>query len=99
MNRNQWHGPSEIATQKELIKEIEQTFVKRGEITTKKGMLSSKEKPVWKCECGKVNDEDITYCTKCGDDIYGFHDGELKPEKAISKINEKLMLLGEFQPS
>src|SRR6266496_3647452 len=57
---------------------INETFVERGTRTTKKQLLSSKEKEVWTCECGKTNDMN-TYCSGCGQDIYGFKQNEIKP--------------------
>ena len=50
---------------------VNKSFKERGTRTTKKQMLSSKEKEVWICECGKTNEVN-TYCIGCSKDIYGF---------------------------
>lgn len=39
-----------------IVDKLAIKFVKRGEETSVKKMLSSKAKEVWKCECGRVND-------------------------------------------
>lgn len=74
---------------------LSETFVERGTRTTKKQLLSSKEKDVWICECGKINDAD-TYCDGCDRDITGFKQEELKPSKVSSYIEEKINLITEF---
>lgn len=74
---------------------IDHAFQERGKKTSKKQLLTSKEKEVWECECGKVNDMEYTYCTKCSHDIFGFNDSELKPSGAINEIKKKLSLVRE----
>lgn len=71
------------------------TFNERGKRTMKKQLLSSKEKEVWSCECGKNNDLD-NYCSGCGQDIYGFKKQEVKPDVAANYIKQKIELISEF---
>lgn len=79
-----------------LKKTIERTFTERGERTTKKQMLSSKEKEVWVCECSKVNNSENEYCASCLKDIFGFEKIDLKPEKVISNLDDKINLINEL---
>ncbi|GHA38314.1 hypothetical protein GCM10007103_19610 [Salinimicrobium marinum] len=79
----------------EISIRIKEVFKMRGSKTTKKQLLTSKEKEVWECECGKVNDMDYTYCTKCQHDLFGFDDRELKPAAAIKIIGNKISLIRE----
>ncbi len=73
---------------------IQKNFIERGTRTMKKQLLSSKEKEVWTCECGKTNDID-TYCTGCLQDIQGFRQNELKPSEAYNFIKQKIELISE----
>jgi CDGSH-type Zn-finger protein len=73
---------------------INKTFVERGARTTKKQLLSSKEKEVWTCECGKTNDMG-NYCSNCHQDIYGFTADEVKPLAASNYIKQKIELISE----
>ncbi|MBG7611655.1 YbjQ family protein [Polaribacter sp. BAL334] len=79
-----------------LKKTIEITFTERGERTTKKQMLSSKEKEVWVCECSKVNNSENEYCESCLKDIFGFEKIDLRPEKVISHLGDKINLIREL---
>lgn len=76
----------------EYIKE--NFFVELGTRTTKKQMLSSKEKEVWICQCGKTNDSN--YCSNCWNDIYGFRENEVKPKSIINNLEQKIELLSEL---
>jgi uncharacterized protein YbjQ (UPF0145 family) len=77
---------------------IKETFIERGKRTTKKQLLSSKEKEVWTCECGKTNDfnDYEPYCSSCNKDIYGFKDNEPKPSDVNNYIEQKIELISEF---
>ena len=82
----------DLQTIKNYVKE---TFIERGKRTMKKQLLSSKEKEVWACECGKTND--IGYiCSGCEKDIYGFKSHEVKPTSIDNYIQEKIELIAEF---
>ncbi|TAL46717.1 MAG: YbjQ family protein [Chitinophagaceae bacterium] len=74
---------------------VQSTFVERGKRTTKKQLLSSKEKDVWICECGKTNDID-SYCSACKKDIYGFATTEISPPKVLANLEEKISLIAEY---
>lgn len=74
---------------------LKATFVERGTRTMKKQLLSSKEKEVWTCECGKTNDMGA-YCSGCGQDIYGFKQNETKAASAESYIGQKIELIAEY---
>lgn len=72
-----------------IKKFIAQNFPERGERTTKQGFISSKQKPVWKCGCGKTNDID-TVCSGCQHDIYGFKAYEPNPVAVIGQLDQKI---------
>jgi hypothetical protein len=74
---------------------IEERFPARGEHTTKQGFLSSKQKPAWKCECGKTNDLD-SCCSGCDNDIYGFNRREISPPAATRLLEEKIAVLKQY---
>lgn len=74
---------------------INDTFVERGTRTMKKQLLSSKEKEVWTCECGKTNDMGA-YCSGCNQDIYGFKQNEVKPVSVDNYIEQKIDLIAEY---
>ena len=75
---------------------INSTFKERGEITTKKQLLSSKEKDVWNCECGNKSVEIGNYCGICYNDIYGFERNEMKPTEIVEYIDQKIELITEY---
>ena len=75
---------------------IQKTFVERGRRTTKKQLLSSKEKEVWTCECGKTNNEVDDYCNNCNKDIYGFKTNEVASSEIEDLIEQKIELISEF---
>ncbi|MEG9327507.1 YbjQ family protein [Salinimicrobium catena] len=80
---------------KNLSECIAESFPERGRKTSKKQLLSSKEKEAWECECGKINDIEYTYCTKCNNNIFGFDDRETKPATAQKIIEKKIILIKE----
>jgi uncharacterized protein YbjQ (UPF0145 family) len=75
---------------------ISTTFKERGEITTKKQLLSSKEKEVWNCECGEKAIDIGQYCGSCYNDILGFKENEMKPNEVEKYIEEKIELINEY---
>jgi hypothetical protein len=87
---------NDIESLKSIKNSIELSFKERGEITTKKQLLSSKEKEIWVCECGKTNNLESKYCSSCEHDIYGFKSLELKPTEAIEYLENKIKLLSEL---
>jgi hypothetical protein len=80
----------------QVIREfISITFVEKGTRSTKKQLLTSKEKEVWSCECGKTNAVG-SYCIGCDQDIYGFKQNEMKPDVVNEYIKQKIELISEF---
>ena len=72
------------------------TFKERGEITTKKQLLTSKEKDVWNCECGNKSNDLGDYCGSCNNDIFGFKQTEMKPNEVVKYIEQKIELIDEY---
>ena len=75
-----------------MISLISEKFPERGTRSTKKQLLSSKEKDIWICECKKTNDSNV-YCENCFKDIYGFQTQEPSPIKISILLNQKIELL------
>jgi len=75
---------------------IDSNFKERGEISSKKQLLSSKEKEVWNCECGNKSNEIGQYCNSCTNNIFGFNESELKPLEIVKHIDQKIELINEF---
>lgn len=86
---------SDIIDITNFMNEIKISFPDKGSLTVKKQLLSSKEKEVWNCECGKTNDLG-NYCNSCGNDIKGFKVHEVKPLEAINYLQNKMELLNEL---
>jgi len=86
---------SDIQHIDEIINLVSSVFVERGEKSTKKKALSSKEKEIWICECGKENDIEKKYCSNCQKDIYGFNEQEVKPIEIAEKLVNELEILKE----
>ena len=74
---------------------IRDNFGERGIRTTKKQLLSSKEKEAWICECGKTIDIGVN-CNACYKDIYGFKESEIKPSNAQNIMKQKIELISEY---
>jgi len=90
-----FYNKEDKADLQNIIDLIKATFIERGTRTMKKQLLSSKEKEVWTCECGKTNDIG-SYCSGCNKDIYGFKPNEVKPEAVKNYIKQKIELISEY---
>src|SRR5699024_7379571 len=90
-----FYNAQDVKDLKSISEFIRKSFTERGKRTTKKGILSSKEKDVWICECGKTNDIG-KYCSGCEQDIYGFKKREIKPSLAVEYIEQKAELILEY---
>ena len=83
---------ADINTFSQLIQIVNDTFPERGVRSTKKMLLSTKEKDVWVCECKKTNDIG-TYCDGCLKDIYGFYSQEVNPHEINKFIEIKARMI------
>ncbi|MEQ8240112.1 MAG: YbjQ family protein, partial [Cyclobacteriaceae bacterium] len=72
----------DVELQNKIIALLPSKFPDRGTISTKKKMLSSKEKEIWVCECSKENDVATTYCSNCQRNMKGFRYQEFSPERS-----------------
>ncbi|WP_345948616.1 YbjQ family protein [Mucilaginibacter sp. PAMB04274] len=81
-----------------IKEQIASNFKERGTRTTKKQLLSSKEREVWICECGNTNDVPgySAYCDGCFNDIFGFKANDVTPAKAATSISTKVELISEL---
>lgn len=79
-----------------LIERVKESFPETGSYSTKKGFLSSKEKEVWTCSCGRTNNEIGDTCDSCHKDINGFTKHETPPGDAIHILEERQSLIAEL---
>ncbi|HEY1194791.1 YbjQ family protein [Flavobacterium sp.] len=91
----QYYNQNDIQELTKLISVIDSEFSERGKISSKKQLLSSKERQIWTCECNRENDLG-SYCGSCFKDIYGFEKGELNPEQVVKHLEEKTQLITEL---
>jgi uncharacterized protein YbjQ (UPF0145 family) len=89
-----YYSREDIVELQTIQKYVREKFVKRGVQSTKKQLLSSKEKEVWTCECGKINDIEVI-CSGCRNNIYGFKQHEVQPLFLDNFIEEKIDLIKE----
>jgi Uncharacterized conserved protein len=87
-----FYNKQDINQFKQLHHLLSNSFKDKGTRTTKKQLLSSKDREVWNCECGKVNEID-SYCVGCHKDIQGFNEKEIKPIAAANFIEQKIELI------
>jgi CDGSH-type Zn-finger protein len=90
-----FYSSHDIEQLRSISEKIKTKFKERGSRSMKKQLLSSKEKEVWTCECGKTNDIGA-YCAGCRKDIYGFTAKEITPPYALKIIEEKIGLISEY---
>ncbi|MGC4038665.1 MAG: YbjQ family protein [Chitinophagaceae bacterium] len=90
-----FYNKEDLTELQSIADSIATIFTERGVRSTKKQLLSSKEKEVWTCECGKTNDSGA-YCNGCRQDIYGFKENEPKPGEVIAALEQKIELISEF---
>lgn len=90
-----YYAKDDVNKLTDIITLVRDKFQERGIRSMKKQLLSSKEKEVWTCDCGKVNDID-SYCNGCEKDINGFKYRELTAAEALKSIEEKISLIKEY---
>lgn len=81
---------------KRVAAKVETSFPLLSSVTTKKGFLSTNEKEVWLCKCGKSNEIDTHYCYNCQNSQYGFKADEIYPRLIIDELNNKAKALTEI---
>ncbi|MBA7525950.1 hypothetical protein ES705_18110 [subsurface metagenome] len=90
-----FYNKEDIEEIKELLEIIGNIFKERGQKTTQKKLLTSKEKDVWICECGKQQSIENVNCSSCGNDIFGFKVNLITPNEAKKILKEKAELITE----
>lgn len=89
-----FYSNDDLSEHENLIQILNTNFKERGTRVMKKQLLSSKEKEMWTCECGKTN-EIALICGGCNNDIYGFSPMDMSPAKAEVSIRQKISLITE----
>ena len=90
-----FYNKGDLEKIRSFVSLIKEKFTEKGTRSMKKQLLSSKEKEVWICECGKTNDIG-SYCGNCNKDIYGFKSTEVNPLAVIYELEEKISLIEEY---
>jgi uncharacterized protein YbjQ (UPF0145 family) len=92
-----FYNEQDVKELEDICGYINEKFPIRGKKSTKKTLMSSEEKEIWICECGKTNDGDMElFCKGCKKDIYGFTENEINPQVAVSEIQEKIGFVKEI---
>jgi len=94
-SEKQYYSIEDIKIMKDLIIFLSENFKEKGQHSTTKGILSSKEKEIWICKCGKQVTESSTYCKSCGNDIFGFKENEISAINAIEIFQEKIDIISK----
>ena len=79
-----------------IIKKIETDFKPKWTKGSKKKLLSSEEKEIWNCECGKQLDITEKYCSKCKTDIWGFSADECDLEDVKETLKDKYLIIKDY---
>jgi uncharacterized protein YbjQ (UPF0145 family) len=87
-----YYNRTDIDQLQSVLEHIQLNFQEKGVRSMKKQLLSSKEKEVWTCTCGKTNDLSLR-CSECTQDIYGFTPAELSAEETIKLLSTKIELI------
>jgi len=90
-----FYNRQDIQDLTKLINYIQENFRERGTITSKKQLLSSKEKQIWVCTCGKSNDMNV-YCSGCEQDVFGFKENEMNSDAVCNYLQQKVELISEY---
>ncbi len=90
-----YYSRDDLKQYDQIVQYIANNFKERGTYSTKKQLLSSKEKEIWLCECGQNNNDKGAYCHQCSKDIYGFSEKEWAPAKVLELLQERMELIKE----
>lgn len=77
---------------KSLAERIKEVFIPLGQVYNRNKMFGGKQVEVWKCQCGKENEE-TQFCKSCSKDIYGFLSGEKTHMQALEDIGTRITVL------
>lgn len=95
--RKRTYAPEDIDQIDEVIKRLENGFSKQGEVVEveKSGMFASGKEEMWTIDDGQPVPMEKTYDPASGKDIYGFKQGETRPEEAIEALETVRQALAE----
>ena len=91
-----WYCTDDILIFENILDKIKNIFKMRAKLITEVSKFSHKIKKMWVCECGQKNRETQKYCSKCGNDIFGFKDDEIHPKEIQQSISQKIDILKEY---
>lgn len=90
------YDSADLISIKKIIDSISTKFSERGERTSKKKMLSTKEVDIWICECEKENNSHDIYCSRCKNDIFGFSEKDVNQNEINDILENKLIILQQI---
>jgi uncharacterized protein YbjQ (UPF0145 family) len=95
-----FYSKEDISEFEEIKNIVKTNFPELGERISKKKLMSSDEVENWICpSCKKENSTEDKFCKKCGSDIRGFFEKDIRPEDVIKDIDNKLAVLKKLLQS
>jgi len=82
---------TDVALMEKCCEQVERLFPSSAEV-------SSGQKKVWICECGKKNDVDEPYCTKCGRSKRGVRQSEAPIDQILGEVDLQISVLKKAFP-
>lgn len=80
---------SDIENHQNLIKIAEESIKPVSEVYEVKKMMGTKN--VWKCICNHEVLSNDDECTECGRDIFGFRNNEVKVQRAVTRLRNRVV--------
>ncbi len=84
---------NDINNYRTLLSQIEKNYVEVISYSKQKKIFSSIEDDIWICTCSNKNSIDLTYCSKCSHDKFGFKQYSINPQQAIEWLEETINAL------
>ena len=87
------YNPDDLKKLKGLEAGLRKIFVRRATDVEVNKTFSTKLVTKWQCQCGSINSPDSEYCSKCSVDQYGFTSYQIKPQRVLKTLRERINIL------
>jgi uncharacterized protein YbjQ (UPF0145 family) len=84
---------SDIEVYEKLLNQIKDNYKEIITYSKQKKLFSSTEEDIWICTCSNKNSIDLSYCSKCDHDKYGFKKYKINPPQAIEWLEDTVKAL------
>ncbi len=91
--RKEVYFKDDIEKLKIIIELIKKNYPEIVQYSSQKKLLSSKESEIWICKCNTKNPTEVSICSNCQHDRYGFSKNQINPPNAIKFIEETLEII------